>query len=50
MKAQAYQSNLHTEVIRKTRELGWYSEDLFAKFSPYHTEGTWTGIDMLQIN
>lgn len=50
MKAYAYQSDLHTKVIRKTRELGWYSEDLFANFSPYHTEGTWTGIDLLQIN
>lgn len=49
MKAYAYQSKLHTEVIRKTRELGWYSEDLFANFTPYRAEGTWDGINLLTI-
>lgn len=48
MRAYAYQSKLHTEVIRKTRELGWYSEDLFANFSPYQSEGTWEGQDLLK--
>lgn len=29
----AYNSKQHTEVIRKTRELGWYREELFARFT-----------------
>lgn len=33
MKAYAYKSTQHTQVIQKTRELGWYSEELFARFS-----------------
>jgi hypothetical protein len=36
----AYQSNHHKNVVRKTRELGWYSEELFARFHPYHFEGS----------
>lgn len=35
----AYQSKEHAEVIKKTRELGWYSEELFARFSIEGTEG-----------
>jgi hypothetical protein len=29
----AYKSRYHAEVVKKTRELGWYSEELFARFS-----------------
>ncbi len=35
----AYRREKHAEVIRKTRELGWYREELFARFVPYHAEG-----------
>jgi heme-degrading monooxygenase HmoA len=41
MQAFAYGSALHTDVIKKTRELGWYSEELFANFVPYKTLGSW---------
>jgi hypothetical protein len=26
-------------VIQQTRELGWYKEELFARFVPYKMEG-----------
>lgn len=32
MKDYAYKNAHHSEVIKKTRELGWYSEELFARF------------------
>jgi hypothetical protein len=35
----AYKSHQHTQVIKKTRELGWYSEELFARFIVLKTEG-----------
>lgn len=41
MKKYAYQSPRHREVIRRTRQLGWYKEELFARFHPYKAEGDW---------
>jgi len=41
MMAYAYQSQEHQEVIRRTRQLGWYKEELFARFHPYSAEGEW---------
>ena len=35
----AYKSKYHEEVVRKTKEIGWYKEDLFARFYPYRVEG-----------
>ena len=46
MRAFAYGSPHHMEVVKKTRELGWYSEELFANFIPYKTVGTWEGLEL----
>lgn len=44
----AYKSEFHKEVVKKTREIGWYKEDLFARFYPYKVEGTMKGFDFLE--
>jgi hypothetical protein len=35
----AYQNPKHAEMVKKTRELQWYSEELFARFEPYKVKG-----------
>ncbi|MGB5189932.1 DUF3291 domain-containing protein [Robiginitalea sp.] len=47
MKSYAYGTKAHQEVIRKTRELGWYKEELFARFQPYRITGSWKDIPNL---
>ncbi|MBC2840032.1 DUF3291 domain-containing protein [Robiginitalea sp. SC105] len=47
MKAFAYGSAAHQTAIAKTRQLDWYQEELFARFSPFKSEGSWPGVPPL---
>jgi len=44
MQDYAYQGQFHSQVVRKTRELGWYKEELFARLHPVKVAGTWNGV------
>ncbi|MBX9784889.1 MAG: spheroidene monooxygenase [Chitinophagaceae bacterium] len=48
MKNFAYKMKHHAEVIRKTRQEKWYSEDMFVRFKVLATSGTIKGANMLQ--
>ncbi|WP_350074143.1 spheroidene monooxygenase [Imperialibacter sp.] len=39
----AYESEHHRVAIAKTKTLKWYREELFARFQPIRSEGTWEG-------
>ena len=43
MKRFAYSSSLHQQAMRRTRQDHWFTEDLFARFVPIHSEGSWQG-------
>lgn len=43
LKAFAYQSAEHRVAIEKTRQLDWYKEEMFVRFQPYRSVGTWQG-------
>jgi hypothetical protein len=47
MRCFARGSAEHAEVVRRTREEGWYAEELFARFVPLGTTGTLYGVDPL---
>ena len=48
MKHFAYQMHQHTEVIKKTRDEKWYSEDMFVRFKPLKVTGSIKGASPLQ--
>lgn len=35
----AYKNKKHADMVTKTRELGWYSEELFSRFHPFEIRG-----------
>jgi hypothetical protein len=40
MMAYAYQNKKHADMVKKTRELDWYSEELFSRFHPFEIQGS----------
>ena len=46
MKAYAYQSHDHSDVIKLTRERQWYKEELFARFGIIDSWGSLNGVEM----
>jgi hypothetical protein len=47
VKRFAYEGKGHADGIRMAREGKWFKEDLFSRFQPYRSAGTWNGKDLL---
>jgi len=45
----AYKSPEHQKAIKMTRELDWYSEELFSRFQPFKSQGSWKGKNPLPM-
>ncbi|WP_346107620.1 spheroidene monooxygenase [Nonomuraea maheshkhaliensis] len=48
MRGFAYRGAEHRRVVELVRSHDWYAEELFARFIPYASEGTWNGTDPMQ--
>lgn len=49
MKNFAYKMKNHKEIVQKTREEKWYSEDMFVRFKVLKTTGSIRGIEPVQL-
>ena len=45
MQKFAYRSDHHAEVVKLTRQRGWYAEEMFNRFRILDIEGEWPGLD-----
>ncbi|MEM6736649.1 MAG: DUF3291 domain-containing protein [Bacteroidota bacterium] len=45
----AYKSKEHGQAIKLTRSLNWYKEEMFTRFKPYKSIGSWMGVDPLAV-
>ncbi|MEJ7680006.1 MAG: spheroidene monooxygenase [Segetibacter sp.] len=48
LKAFAYKMHEHTEVIKKTKQEKWYSEDMFVRFKIIASHGSLNGVNLLE--
>lgn len=49
-RAFAYAMPRHQQVIAETRDGEWYGEEMFARFEPYASTGSWDGRDPLEVD